>query len=367
MGSEKLKVELTNKNFHFPLFTFNFVIIRGFMETSFDFEQPIIDIDKKIENLKLSSEKENADLSKQIVELEKKKDELRQQIYGSLTPWQRIQIARHPSRPYSSDYIKMIFEDFTELHGDRMFGDDQALLCGIALIDGKPVAVIGHQKGRTLQENMDRNFGMAHPEGYRKAMRVMKLAEKFNRPIITFIDTSGAYPGIAAEERGQAEAIARNLRDMSDLKVPVLSVVIGEGGSGGALGIGVSNKVLMLENSYYSVISPEGCAAILFRDGSKAKEAAQAMKVTAKDLLGLKVIDEVIKEPLGGAHFDPEKTAGNIKTSLIKYLSEYENKSKKEIVEDRYLKFRNMGIFEEQAQTKKKTIKNKTAKKKGEA
>ncbi|MCL2485170.1 MAG: acetyl-CoA carboxylase carboxyltransferase subunit alpha [Endomicrobia bacterium] len=324
------------------------------METSFDFEQPIIDINKKIENLKSSSEKENVDLSQQIEKLEKKKDELRQQIYGSLTPWQRIQIARHPSRPYSADYINFIFEDFTELHGDRVFGDDQALLCGIASINGSPVAVIGHQKGRTLQENMDRNFGMAHPEGYRKAMRVMKLAEKFNRPIITFIDTSGAYPGIAAEERGQAEAIARNLRDMSDLKVPVLSIVIGEGGSGGALGIGVSNKVLMLENSYYSVISPEGCAAILFRDGSKAKEAAEAMKITAKDLLGLKVIDEIIKEPLGGAHLDPEKTAENIKAVLAKYLSEYGAMSEKEIVEDRYLKFRNMGVFEAPMKEKSK-------------
>lgn len=317
------------------------------MDTSFDFEQPIAEIDKKIENLKSSSREGDIDFSEQIGDLEKKRAELRQKIYGSLTPWQRIQIARHPSRPYSADYIKMIFEDFIELHGDRTFGDDQALLCGIASLEGKPVVVIGHQKGRTLQENMDRNFGMAHPEGYRKAMRVMNLAEKFNRPIITFIDTSGAYPGIAAEERGQAEAIARNLRDMSGLNVPVISVVIGEGGSGGALGIGVSNKVLMLENSYYSVISPEGCAAILFRDGSKAKEAAEAMKITAKDLLSLKVIDEVIKEPLGGAHFDPEKTAANIKTALNKNLKEYENMTPLEFANDRYEKFRNMGVFSE--------------------
>ena len=317
------------------------------MDTSFDFEQPIADIDKKIENLKSSSSEGDIDFSKQIENLEKKRDELRQKIYGALTSWQRIQIARHPSRPYSADYIKMIFEDFIELHGDRSFGDDQALLCGIASLDGNPVVVIGHQKGRTLQENMDRNFGMAHPEGYRKAMRIMNLAEKFNRPIITFIDTSGAYPGIAAEERGQAEAIARNLRDMSDLKVPVISVVIGEGGSGGALGIGVSNKVLMLENSYYSVISPEGCAAILFRDGSKAKEAAEAMKITATDLLKLKVIDEIIKEPLGGAHFDPEKTASNIKAALNKNLKEYEAMTQLEVSNDRYMKFRNMGMFTE--------------------
>ncbi|MCL2335485.1 MAG: acetyl-CoA carboxylase carboxyltransferase subunit alpha [Endomicrobia bacterium] len=333
------------------------------MENTLDFEQPIAEIDKKIENLKVSSEQGHVDFSEQIADLEKKKDELRQKIYGALTPWQRIQIARHPQRPYSADYMKLIFEDFTEFRGDRAFGDDQALLCGIAFIDDKPVAVIGHQKGRTLQENMDRNFGMAHPEGYRKAMRIMKLAEKFNRPVITFIDTSGAYPGIAAEERGQAEAIARNLRDMSDLKVPVISVVIGEGGSGGALGIGVSNKVLMLENAYYSVISPEGCAAILFRDGSKAKEAAEAMKITAKDLLNLKVIDEVIKEPLGGAHFDPAKTAMNIKAALNKYLKFYETFSAKEISQDRYDKFRAMGIFEE-PKTANKAVKKKAAIKK---
>ncbi len=334
------------------------------MNTTFDFEQPIAEIEKKLEHLRASSESGDLDFSKQIADLEKKKEELKQKIYGSLTAWQRIQIARHPQRPYSADYINMIFEDFTELHGDRSFGDDQALLCGIAAIDGSPVAVIGHQKGRTLQENMDRNFGMAHPEGYRKAMRVMKLAEKFNRPIVTFIDTSGAYPGIAAEERGQAEAIARSLRDMSDLKVPIISVVIGEGGSGGALGIGVSNKVLMLENAYYSVISPEGCAAILFRDASKAKEAAEAMKITAKDLLDFKVIDEIIKEPLGGAHFDPEKTASNIKTALKKYLKTYETMDRSEIANDRYAKFRDMGVFSEPAPEKKSAQKVKTIVKK---
>ncbi|MDR2426348.1 MAG: acetyl-CoA carboxylase carboxyltransferase subunit alpha [Endomicrobium sp.] len=333
------------------------------MNNSFDFEQPIIEIEKKIESLKTSSEHDNTDYSDQIEELEKKKQELKQKIYASLTPWQRIQIARHPQRPYSTDYIKMIFEDFIELRGDRVFGDDSSLLCGMASIDGKPVMVIGHQKGRTLQENMDRNFGMAHPEGYRKAMRVMNLAQKFNRFIVTFIDTSGAYPGIAAEERGQAEAIARNLRDMSDLKVPVFSIVIGEGGSGGALGIGVANKVLMLENSYYSVISPEGCAAILFRDGSKAKEAAEAMKITAGDLLSLKVIDEIIKEPLGGAHTDPLKTAANIKSSINRYIKQYENMTTNEIADDRYAKFRNMGFFSESEMPKKsfqKQIKSKT-------
>ncbi|MCL2145133.1 MAG: acetyl-CoA carboxylase carboxyltransferase subunit alpha [Endomicrobia bacterium] len=332
------------------------------MNNPFDFEQPIIEIEKKIESLKSASGNGNVDFSRQIEDLEKKRQELSQKIYGSLTPWQRIQIARHPQRPYTTDYIKIIFENFVELRGDRAFGDDSALLCGMATLDGKPVMVIGHQKGRTLQENMDRNFGMAHPEGYRKAMRVMNLAQKFNRPVITFIDTSGAYPGIAAEERGQAEAIARNLRDMSDLKVPVLSIVIGEGGSGGALGIGVANKVLMLENAYYSVISPEGCAAILFRDGSKAKEAAEAMKITANDLLELKVIDEIIKEPLGGAHMDPAKTALNIKSAVNKYLKQYEDMSPREIADDIYDKFRNMGVFSGVSSPKKKENKARQAK-----
>lgn len=329
------------------------------MEITFDFEQPITEIDKRIDDLRESSQTEDTDLSEQIEDLEKTRDELKQKIYSSLSPWQRIQIARHPQRPYSADYIKLIFKNFTEVRGDRVFGDDQAILCGVAEINDKPVVVIGHQKGRTLEENMDRNFGMAHPEGYRKALRVMKLAEKFNRPIITFIDTPGAYPGIAAEERGQAVAIARNLREMSDLKVLIITVVIGEGGSGGALGIGVSNRVLCLENAYYSVISPEGCAAILFRDGSKAPEAAKAMKLTAEDLLKLKAIDEIIKEPLGGAHYDSAKTAANIKMALNKYLNEYEKISGKKIAEERYTKLRNIGIYEDISEVKKSQKKAK--------
>jgi acetyl-CoA carboxylase carboxyl transferase subunit alpha len=332
------------------------------METVFDFEQPIAKIDKKIEELKALSPNGEIEFADEIKELQKKRNIVRQKIYSSLTPWQRIQIARHPQRPYSADYIKLIFEDFIELHGDRNFGDDHALLCGMAVIENTPVVIIAHQKGRTLEENIDRNFGMAHPEGYRKAIRLMKLAEKFNRPIITFIDTAGAYPGIAAEERGQAEAIAVNLRDMSGLQVPVLSVVIGEGGSGGALGIGVSNKVFMLENSYYSVISPEGCAAILFRDASKAKEAAEAMKITAKDLLGFEIIDEIIDEPLGGAHFDCKQTAENIKKVLVKYLKSYSQMTAEEIAEDRYEKFRKMGFYNEQLLKAKK--KDKPAAKK---
>jgi len=317
------------------------------VDKSFDFEQPIVEMNERIEDIKKSSAAGGVDLSEQIKDIEKARDELKQKIYGSLTPWQRVQIARHPQRPYFLDYVNLIFKDFLELHGDRVFGDDQAILCGIAALGDESVVVIGHQKGRSLEDNVVRNFGMAHPEGYRKAMRVMKLAEKFNRPVITFIDTSGAYPGVAAEERGQAEAIARNLRDMSSLKVPVISIVIGEGGSGGALGIGVSNKILCLENAYYSVISPEGCAAILLKDGSRAPEAAQVMKITAKDLLDLKVIDEVVKEPLGGAHHDPPKTAANIKFALNKYLTYYKSKSSKEIADERYLKFRDMGVYEE--------------------
>ena len=326
-----------------------------------DFERPVIELEKKILSLKVSAEHSKIDFSGEIADLEEKKEKLKKEIYGSLTSWQRVQLARHPSRPYTMDYIKIICENFVELHGDRAYGDDMALVCGLASVDNSPVAVIGHQKGRTVHENMERNFAMAHPEGYRKAMRLMKTAEKFNRPIITFIDTSGAYPGIAAEERGQAEAIARNLRDMSLLKVPVISIVIGEGGSGGALGIGVANKVLMLENSYYSVISPEGCAAILFRDAAKAKEAAEALKITAKDLLKNKVIDEIIKEPVGGAHMDAVETAMNIKRAVNKYLSEYSKMSKENIVRDRYEKFRAMGVFEEEFEKKslKKPVKNK--------
>jgi acetyl-CoA carboxylase carboxyl transferase subunit alpha len=335
------------------------------METSFNFEKPIAEINNRIDDLKESSRVGNIDFLAQIKDLEKTRDGLKQKIYSSLTAWQRIQIARHPKRPYSADYVKLIFKDFIELHGDRFFGDDQAILCGIATFNDNPVVIIGHQKGRTLKENMDRNFGMAHPEGYRKAMRIMKLASKFNRPIITFIDTSGAYPGIAAEERGQAEAIARNLRDMSNLKVPIISIVIGEGGSGGALGIGVSNKVLCLENAYYSVISPEGCAAILFRDGSKAPEAAQAMKITAKDLLNLKVIDGIIKEPFGGAHCNPTATAANIKAVLSDCLCKYETMNRKEIVDERYLKFRKMGVYKDVAKDKneRKKTERKSAKK----
>ncbi|MDR3111931.1 MAG: acetyl-CoA carboxylase carboxyltransferase subunit alpha [Elusimicrobiota bacterium] len=325
---------------------------------TFDFEQPVVEISSRIENLKNELQKTgNLNLLEQIDILEKTKKQLMEEIYSCLTPWQKVQIARHPQRPYSLDYIKKIFTNFTELRGDRFFSDDQALICGIAEFDRKSIAIIGHQKGRTIQENMERNFGMPHPEGYRKALRIMKLAEKFKKPIITFIDTAGAYPGIAAEERGQAEAIARNLREMSAIKVPIITIVIGEGGSGGALGIGISNKVLCLENSYYSVISPEGCAAILFRDASKASQAAYDLKLTAKDLLDLKIIDEIIKEPLGGAHRDVDKTSQDIKLALIKYIRKYNKMKAEDIISDRYLKFRNIGVYNDSAKNSAKNSK----------
>lgn len=329
-------------------------------EFMLDFEKPVIELEKKILSLKVSAEHSKIDFSSEIADLEEKKEKLKKEIYSSLTPWQKILLARHPNRPYTLDYIKIICENFVEIHGDRAYGDDKALVCGLATIDNNPVAIIGHQKGRSIQENMDRYFGMAHPEGYRKALRLMKMAEKFKRPIVTFIDTAGAYPGIGAEERGQAEAIARNLREMACLEVPVISIVIGEGGSGGALGIGVANKVAMLENAYYSVISPEGCAAILFRDASKSQEAAQALKITAKDLFKSKVIDEIIKEPLGGAHLDAVETAMNIKRFINKSLNSLSKMTAQQITEDRYIKFRNMGIFEEKIL--KKTGKNTTKK-----
>jgi acetyl-CoA carboxylase, carboxyl transferase, alpha subunit len=312
-------------------------------------KKPIVELEKKIASLKADQAENKVDLSGEIADLERKCRELKDAVYGGLSSWQRVQLARHPARPYTLDYIKTVFTDFTELHGDRAFMDDKAMICGLAFLDKEPVAVIGHQKGRNLQENMERNFAMAHPEGYRKALRIMKTAEKFSLPVITFIDTPGAYPGIGAEERGQAEAIARNLREMSNLRTPVISLIIGEGGSGGALGIGIANRVLMLENAYYSVITPEGCAAILFRDAAKAPEAAAALKITAQDLLREGVIDEIVPEPLGGAHRDAVTTAGNVKNALVKNLAELKKLSAPALAEDRYRKFRRMGVFTEKA------------------
>jgi acetyl-CoA carboxylase carboxyl transferase subunit alpha len=311
-----------------------------------DFEKPIIELERKIEELKKFTSQEDIDLTSETKKLEAKLKEVKKNIFENLTPWQRVQIARHPKRPFTFDYIDMIMTDFVELHGDRHYADDLAIVGGLARIDRHKVMVMGHQKGRDTKENLMRNFGSAHPEGYRKALRLMKLAEKFEVPIVTFIDTPGAYPGIGAEERGQAEAIAYNLKEMAVLGIPIIVTVIGEGGSGGALGIGVGDRICVLENAYYSVISPEGCAAILWKDRAKAPEAAAVLKLTANDLLEMGIIDEIISEPLGGAHRDPEKTAYNVKKTIKKFLTDAENMSKDKLVKSRYEKFREMGIFQ---------------------
>ena len=310
-----------------------------------DFEKPILELERKIEELKKFTSSENIDLSSEIKKLEDKLDKVKREVFEGLTPWQRVQIARHPKRPYTFDYINLIMTDFAEIHGDRFFGDDKALVCGLAKIDGQKVVVMGHQKGRDTKENLMRNFGSAHPEGYRKAMRIMKLGEKFKLPIIVFIDTPGAYPGIGAEERGQAEAIAYNLMEMARVKVPIICFIIGEGGSGGALGIGVGDRICVLENAYYSVISPEGCAAILWKDRARAPDAAKALKLTAQDLLDLGLIDEIVREPLGGAHRDPAKTASAIKESIKKHLKELSALAPAALIEARYEKYRKIGAF----------------------
>lgn len=312
-----------------------------------EFERPIIELERKIEELKGFSAHKDIDISGEIKRLEEKLVTIKKDIYENLTPWQRVQIARHPKRPYTLDYIEMIMTDFLEIHGDRHFADDKALICGLAKIDGKKVVVMGHQKGRDTKENLERNFGSAHPEGYRKAMRVMEFAQKFNLPVVVFIDTPGAYPGIGAEERGQAEAIAYNLREMAELRTPIVAFVIGEGGSGGALGIGVADRMFVLENAYYSVISPEGCAAILWKERTKAPDAAAALKLTAKDLFSMGIIDGIIKEPLGGAHRKPQEAAENIKKVIKKELAVLEALSKDKLVEMRYKKIRSIGIFKE--------------------
>jgi len=311
-----------------------------------DFERPVLELEKKIEELKTFAFQKKIDLSNEIKDLEEKLNQLRKNIYGNLNAWQRVQIARHPQRPYTLDYINLMMTNFIELHGDRSFGDDKAIVTGFAKLDGQKICIVGHQKGRDTKENLMRNFGCAHPEGYRKALRVMKLAEKFNVPILSFIDTPGAYPGIGAEERGQAEAIAENLREMAVLSVAVVICIIGEGGSGGALGIGVGDRILILENTYYSVISPEGCAAILWRDSSKAPEAAEALKLTAKDLLNLGIVDEIVEEPLGGAHRDLNLTSTNLKKVVKKHLNELKEISIEKLLKLRYEKFRKMGVVE---------------------
>ncbi|GAW28703.1 MULTISPECIES: acetyl-CoA carboxylase carboxyltransferase subunit alpha [unclassified Carboxydocella] len=315
--------------------------------TLLEFEKPLLELENKIAELRKFSQEKGIDLSREIATLEEKARQLSQEIYTSLTPWQKVQIARHPQRPTTLDYINLIFDDFIELHGDRNFADDAALVGGIALLEGRPVTVLGHQKGRDTRENIARNFGMPHPEGYRKAIRLMEQAQRFKRPIITFIDTPGAFCGIGAEERGQGEAIARALYAMAGLSVPLLAVVIGEGGSGGALALGLGNKVYMLEYSVYSVISPEGFAAILWKDGSQAPRAAETMKLTAQDLLQLGVIDGIIPEPLAGAHRDHEFTASKVKEQLLQGLQELAGQTGEQLMEQRYQRFRRIGSFQE--------------------
>jgi acetyl-CoA carboxylase carboxyl transferase subunit alpha len=314
---------------------------------TYDFEKPILELEKKIAELRKYAGEVNIDAVAELSSLERKRDVLCQDIYAALAPFQRVQVARHPQRPYMLDYVRLMCTDFVELHGDRRFSDDHALLGGFATLDGRRVLVLGHQKGRDVKENMRRNFGMAHPEGYRKAMRLMEMADRAGLPIVSFIDTPGAYPGIGAEERGQAEAIAVNLRDMMALGVPILCVVIGEGGSGGALGIGVGNRVLILQNAYYSVISPEGCASILFRDAKRAAEAAAALKLTAQDLLSFGIVEEIITEPIGGAHRNPEQAAQLLKAALTRHLNELCAMTPDALRQQRYEKFRRVGVFSE--------------------
>ncbi|MFC4022557.1 acetyl-CoA carboxylase carboxyl transferase subunit alpha [Oceanobacillus longus] len=311
-----------------------------------DFEKPIVNLKEKIAELKNFTENSEIDLSAEIQTLEKRLSVLEDEIYGNLKPWNRVQMARHPMRPTTLDYIGKLFKDFIEFHGDRNYGDDEAIVAGLAYYMGEPVTVIGHQRGKDTKENIRRNFGMPHPEGYRKALRHMKQAEKFNRPIICFIDTKGAFPGKAAEERGQSEAIARNLMEMAGLTVPIICIVIGEGGSGGALALGVGDQIHMLENSTYSVISPEGAAALLWKDSGQAKRAAETMKITAYDLKELNVIDQVIPEPKGGAHRDIDKQAENIGKVIQNSLNSLSKLTKEELLENRWEKYKQIGEYE---------------------
>jgi acetyl-CoA carboxylase carboxyl transferase subunit alpha len=312
-----------------------------------DFERPLLELERQIEEMKRVASETAVDVAKELVPLEKKLAELRAEIYKNLTPMQRVQVARHPKRPYTLDYVNTVFTDFVELHGDRLFRDDPAIVAGWARLDGLSVMVIGHQKGRDTKDNLRRNFGMAHPEGYRKAMRLMHLAEKFHTPVITLVDTPGAYPGLGAEERGQAEAIARNLVEMATLRTPIITAVVGEGGSGGALAVGLADRVLMLENSVYSVISPEGCAAILWKDASQRERAAEELKITAQDLLTLGVIDEIIPEPPGGAHADPDATAEVLGEALRRHVRLLRKTKVEKLLRRREEKYLSMGALTE--------------------
>ena len=317
------------------------------MIQSWDFEKPIIELENKIEDLKKFSLDKDVDISSEIEHLDEKLKNLKKRIYSRLSPWQKIQISRHPNRLTTLDYISLVMKDFIPLSGDRLYGEDKALVCGLAQLAGKKIAVIGHQKGKDTKENIERNFGCAHPEGYRKAIRIMRLAERFNLSIVCLVDTPGAYPGIGAEERGQAQAIAENIRDMFALKVPIVVIIIGEGGSGGALGIGIGDRVLIMEYAYYSVISPEGCAAILWKDASMCEEAAKVLKLTAPDLLKLGIVEEVIKEAEGGAHRGHQQTADSFKEAVVRNLDEISQVPIEKLLERRHNRYREMGIFNE--------------------
>jgi acetyl-CoA carboxylase carboxyl transferase subunit alpha len=312
-----------------------------------DFEKAISEVESQIARLQTLARERGLDVSTELGSLERKLTTLKRDVYKNLSPIERVQVARHPRRPYTLDYIERVFTDWMELHGDRAFRDDRSIVAGWARLEGETVMIIGHQKGRDMKENLLRNFGMPHPEGYRKALRVMKMAEKFGRPVITLIDTPGAYPGLGAEERGQAEAIARNLREMAALRVPTIAVVIGEGGSGGALAIGVADRVLMFENSVYSVISPEGCAAILWKSASERDRAAAALRMTAQDLHGLAVIDEIIGEPSGGAHSDWDRVAESLRWALVRHLGELCTQPVDELRRTRWDKYMRMGEWKE--------------------
>jgi acetyl-CoA carboxylase carboxyl transferase subunit alpha len=317
------------------------------VSSRFDFEKDIERLEEQIRQLSQLADQHNLDVSDELKVLQQKLDALRQDTYQNLSAVERVQFARHPKRPFTLDYVDRVFTDFVELHGDRAYRDDEAIVCGWARLEGRTVMIVGHQKGRDMKENLRRNFGMPHPEGYRKALRVMKLAEKFGNPIITLIDTPGAYPGLGAEERGQAEAIARNLLEMARLQVPIVAVVIGEGGSGGALALGVADRILMLENSVYSVISPEGCAAILWKTAGAKDKAAEALKLTARDLSALEVIDDVVTEPLGGAHTDWDTAAAALRSALQRHLAELDGIEAGERRRQRWAKFEAMGAWTE--------------------
>lgn len=319
-----------------------------------EFEKPLRELEAQLEKLQTLSSESNLDLQSEIEAIEQKILATKKEIYSNLGPWQKVQLARHPNRPYTLDYIEKIFEGFEELHGDRAYRDDPAMVGGIAWLGKQPVMVLGVQKGRSTKENLRRNFGSPHPEGYRKALRLMKLAEKFGMPIVTFVDTPGAYPGIGSEERHVAEAIAVNIREMSHLKTPIVTIIIGEGGSGGALGIAVADKVLVLSNAYYSVISPEGCAAILWKDRAFAPDAAEALKLDPKNLLEFGIADEVLEEPLGGAHRAPDEAAELIKKAITQHFKTLQKKSVEELLETRYQKYRNLGVFVEKETQKEK-------------